>query len=207
LKINTLSRYLESMPSICENVTVIFTSLVDAESYLARYHPMALSEPSFRSIEICVQASPVIASLYTDKTVQEQEGRSHPIYVGCFTMTDSPWSRICAHLATYQSLNDLRIWFNLDATDLKSWDERVVEAAMFADLLKVRTKIKERFVLELPEIVVGRGWLGTIPRETGQGSRLQGRMLEEAPFTVVRGPRPNMKRVHMVGLSSLFPQG
>ncbi|KAK4444882.1 hypothetical protein QBC34DRAFT_169734 [Podospora aff. communis PSN243] len=208
--------YLECMPSICNHATVIFTNLIEAENYLTRYPPTlpesssaqkgAQTPASFRSIEICVQATTHLTSLYAEKVVQEREGRLHPIYNDCVTMTDNPWARVCAHLAMYQNLNDLRIWFNSSSIDLKPWYERVDETSMFADLLKVRTKSKGRFVLELPEINTGRGWLGTSAHETRQDRFLQGRILEEAPFTIIRGPRQNMTRVHMVGLGSLSYQ-
>lgn len=112
-------------------------------------------------------------------------------------MASNPWAWFCSHLVRHPNLDYVRIWF--DSRDLRPWHRRVSETKMFAGLFNVRTKSKESFILELPELPDPEYDPPRVATaRIGRHHFLEGDMLLEAPFTVIRGPRPNNWRLHMV---------
>jgi len=166
---------------------------------------------SFRSIELCIRTSPLLTEIYFPYSemafpgVNLSEGPNPNLGGSRLSMDNNPWARICSHLAYQPSLQDLRIWF--DTRDLRPWHRRVSEIRMFGRLFGVRTKSKERFILELPVLpdAIPEQSLDLSPHRMGRHHCLEGEMLDTAPFIVVRGPRPNNWRVHMVWTILLSP--
>jgi len=214
--------YLEALPSLYASVTFVFTDLTEAGDFLARYTPDPPSpSPSldqvlnpreeypatFRSIEICIRATNLLTELYfpyAEMAAPGVDGSASegplPVRSGGMrlSMENNPWARVCALLARQQNLHALRIWF--DTRDLRPWHKRVSEARLFAKLWDVRVKHREQFILALPELPERsspdqeQDW---VPFGLAPHHFLEGERVEEAPFVVVRGPRPNNWRVHM----------
>jgi hypothetical protein len=107
------------------------------------------------------------------------------------SMKNNPWQHLCDALVALPHLQDLRVW--LDASDLRPWHKRVSETRFFARLCDVRGPDKARFVLGLPELPERRG----PDSHALQGQYLEGGKLDDVPFVVERGTRPNNWRVHL----------
>jgi hypothetical protein len=98
------------------------------------------------------------------------------------------------------------MWF--DIKHLDGWAGRVWETIFFADLWKVevrrggmggRERGGGRFVLALPELGrrPGRQQTTEMDAGIGDGAYLVGDAVQDAPFTVVRGMRPNYWAAHI----------
>ncbi|KAK3352599.1 hypothetical protein B0T25DRAFT_567878 [Lasiosphaeria hispida] len=185
--------YLESLPSLYSSLTFLFTDLPLTADFLTRYTPTL----PLRSLELHIRATPLLTELYYPYSPAGPD----PVSAGGhITMAHNPWARVCALLAQQPppgttTLHSLRIWF--DTRDLRPWHKRVSETRLFAGLLGVRVLRKPRFLLELPELPVET-------RTASEGLEANhffagDAVLDGAPFTVVRGPRPNNWRVHFAG--------
>jgi hypothetical protein len=112
------------------------------------------------------------------------------------TRQNNPWQRLCDTLVDrIPPLRSLRIW--LDTSDLRPWHQRVSETRLLGRLRDLEVADKPRFVLCLPELPddfdPSFGQLG--------GHYLVGDKLDEWPFVVERGKRPNNWRVHLWHMS------
>ncbi|KAK3985176.1 hypothetical protein QBC44DRAFT_163487 [Cladorrhinum sp. PSN332] len=191
--------YLECLPSLYANTTFIFTDLVEAGSFLSLYasqkdeHGRELYP--IRSLELCIRTTQLMTELYypaaemgtnDDGPAASFGDNAHP----GLSMDNNPWQVVCDRLVALPNLQSLRIWF--DTRDLREWHKRVSETQFFARLFNVKVSQKERFVLALPHLPAPER--RTLPVH----HFLEGEMLEDAPFVVVRGPRPNNWRVHLM---------
>ncbi|KAK0643383.1 hypothetical protein B0T16DRAFT_333823 [Cercophora newfieldiana] len=204
---------MQSVSSIYDNVIIVFTHLLHADEFLSRCLPpapppvmasrsgyetgsqVAVAPPfSFRSIELCIRITHLLTEMYfpfLEVGINTTDGPS-PVHT-----INNPWARVCNHLARHPTLDSLRIWF--DSRDLRPWHRRVSETRMFAGLFNVRTKSKGSFILELPALPdAERDRSSDFDMRMGRHHYLEGDRLADAPFIVIRGPRPNNWRIHMV---------
>ncbi|KAL2022884.1 hypothetical protein VTK56DRAFT_4415 [Thermocarpiscus australiensis] len=184
--------YLECLPSLYSNTTFVFTDTSTVEHFLSRYGGDDERYP-LRSLELCIRATNLMTELYFPTAAGDDEGPP-AIFAGTarpgLSMSNNPWQRVCDLLAGLPSLQALHIWF--DSRDLRPWHKRVSEIRFFRRLFDVRVANKDRFVLALPELPDRRG---TPDLQVLEGHYLEGKNIQNAPFTVVRGPRPNNWRV------------
>ncbi|KAK4228557.1 hypothetical protein QBC38DRAFT_150927 [Podospora fimiseda] len=191
--------YLESLPSLYANTTFVFTDIGEAGSFLSIYgnqrdeHGRELYP--IRSLEICIRTTQLMTELYYPAAELGANDDGPPASFGDhshpgLSIDNNPWKVLCDRLVELPNLQSLRIWF--DTRDLREWHKRVSETRFFAKLFDVRVGQKERFVLALPSLPV-------VERRTLPVHHfLEGETLEDAPFVVVRGPRPNNWRVHLM---------
>ncbi|KAK4188276.1 hypothetical protein QBC35DRAFT_382906 [Podospora australis] len=191
--------YLESLPTLYSSITWVFTDLSDCHDFLSLYSSSPDRFP-IRSIELTIRTTQLLTELYypssssdgpnpTFGTQGQGGGSSHP----GISMENNPWSRVCDSLSQLKNLHSLRIWF--DTRDLRGWHTRVSETRFFAKLFNVKgVKNKKNFILALPQVPhFGPG--GSLNEAE---HHLAGEILEAAPFTVERGPRPDNWRVHLM---------
>ncbi|KAK4153011.1 hypothetical protein C8A00DRAFT_44017 [Chaetomidium leptoderma] len=191
--------YLECLPSLYSNITFVFTDTRTAGDFLSRYNQDPERYP-IRSLEFCLRLPNILTELYYPPAGNNGDegppaifaGRAHP----SLSLTNNPWARLCDELAALPNLQDLRFW--LDASDLRPWHKRVSETRFFGRLFDVRVPDKSRFVLGLPELPERRG-----PDSLALAAHyLEGHNMDNAPFTLERGPRPNNWRVHLRNIVS-----
>ncbi|KAK4201049.1 hypothetical protein QBC40DRAFT_172567 [Triangularia verruculosa] len=203
--------YHEALPSLCANTTFIFTDLSEAHEWLSLYGGSPEKLP-IRSLEICILTSQNMTELYfptseegPNPTFGHSNGSnsngsnsngsnsngsnsngSHPR----ISRRSNPWQRVCDQLAILPNLQSLYIWFH--SRDLREWHKRMSETCFFARLFHVHVKDRNKFVLALPDL--------PLKPKRGLPSHhfLENEMLEDAPFVVERGPRPNNWRVHLM---------
>ncbi|KAK0715269.1 hypothetical protein B0H67DRAFT_645041 [Lasiosphaeris hirsuta] len=197
--------YLECLPSLYSSLTFIFTDLTIAFDFLIRYTPTL----PLRSLELHIRATPLLTELYYP--TPSASGPAPTVSAGPLSASHNPWARVCDLLATQPALHSLRIWF--DTRDLRPWAARVSETRLFAGLFAVRVVSqmslfsnassvlggRARFLLELPELPESGESEGTAAVRRGLGPEhfLEGdEVLARAPFTVVRGARPDNWQVY-----------
>ena len=188
-------RYLECLPSLYSNTTFIFTDLIEASAFLTLYSNQHELYP-IRSLELCIRTSQLMTELYYPSAELGAAGDEGPpasfgdsAHPG-LSMENNPWQVICDRLVELPNLQSLRIWF--DTRDLRDWHKRVSEARFFQRLFDVRVGQKEKFVLGLPLLPAAA------KRGLPNHHFLEGEVVQDAPFVVVRGPRPNNWRVHLM---------
>ncbi|KAK4159839.1 hypothetical protein QBC43DRAFT_221082 [Cladorrhinum sp. PSN259] len=192
--------YLECLPSLYANTTFVFTDLVEAGRFLSIYgnkrdeHSGRELYP-IRSLELCIRTTQLMTELYYPAAELGANDDGPPASFGDnvhpgVSMDNNPWQVVCDRLVELPNLQSLRIWF--DTRDLREWHKRVSETRFFAKLFSVRMTQRERFVLALPHLPAAER--RTLPTH----HFLEGEVLDDAPFVVVRGPRPNNWRVHLM---------
>jgi hypothetical protein len=190
----TRPRYLECLPSLYANTTFIFTDTRTAGDFLTRYGGDPDRYP-IRSLELSIRVPNIITEIYFPPAISNGDEGPPAIFAGrarpTLSMQNNPWQHLCDRLVALPNLQDLHIWF--DSSDLRPWHKRVSETRFFGRLFDVRVPDKSRFVLDLPELPERRG----PDSQALQGHYLEGEKLENAPFTLRRGPRPNNWRVHL----------
>ncbi|KAL2141415.1 hypothetical protein VTI28DRAFT_2415 [Corynascus sepedonium] len=188
--------YLESLPSLYSSTTFILTDTRTAGEFLACYGTDAERYP-LRSLELCIRLPNLLTEIYYPPAVPGLDDEGPPaVFAGrarpTVSVRNNPWQRLCdALVALPTPLHDLRIW--LDSSDLRPWHKRVSETRFFARLSDVRGLDKARFVLSLPELPERRG----PDSHALQEHYLENDKLDDVPFTVERGRRPNNWRVHL----------
>ncbi|KAL2164889.1 hypothetical protein VTH06DRAFT_185 [Thermothelomyces fergusii] len=195
--------YLEALPSLYGNTTFILTDTRTAGEFLARYGADGARHP-FRSLELCIRLPNLLTEIYYPPAHGSGKGDEGPpaVFAGrharpALTAANNPWQRLCDALVALPALQQLRVW--LDSSDLRPWHKRVSETRLLGRLADVRGLDKSRFVLGLPELPARRG----PDSHALQGQYLEGAKLDEVPFTVQRGPRPNNWRNHLHHILSL----
>ncbi|KAL2130022.1 hypothetical protein VTI74DRAFT_6993 [Chaetomium olivicolor] len=186
--------YIECLPSLYSNTTFIFTDTPTAEEFLSHYASDTDRFP-IRSLELSIRATNILTEIYYPPNTPGNDEGPPPVFAGqarpSLNMANNPWQRVCDLLIKLTNLQDLRIWF--DSSDLRPWHKRVSEMRFFGKLFEVRVPDRNRFVLSLPELPTRRG----PDAQVLQGHYLEGEKIENAPFVVERGPRPNNWRVHL----------
>ncbi|KAK5657825.1 hypothetical protein OQA88_2898 [Cercophora sp. LCS_1] len=188
--------YIEALPSLYTHTTFIFTDIPCADEFISLY---TLSQTNLRSLEFSIRASNLLTELYFPYDELADPSSDGPILTGSarLSMSNNPWARVCDLLAQQQSLQSLRVWF--DTRDLRPWHKRVSETRLFGRLFDVKIANRDKFVLALPELPE-RNWeedTEYFPHGLAAHHFLEGKVTENAPFKVIRGPRPNNWRVHM----------
>ncbi|KAK4126517.1 hypothetical protein N657DRAFT_568453, partial [Parathielavia appendiculata] len=190
---------LECLPSLYANTTFIFTDTRTAGDWLSRYGGEPERYP-IRSVELNIRVPNIITEIYYPPASTNGDEGPPAVFAGrarpTLSVQHNPWQMLCDRLADLPNLQDLRIWF--DSSDLRPWHKRVSETRFFGRLFDVRVPDKRRFVLGLPELPDRRG----PDCQALQGHYLEGEKLENAPFTLERGPRPNNWRVHLRNIVS-----
>lgn len=170
--------YLEAVDSIYQDVTFCMTSPMIAVSFLNRYPPS-----TFRSINICVQMPPLMSDLYLSSGKHTFQVGNTPI-----TAQDNPWERLLQTLSRMTNLRELDLWVTT-MNNIRPWHDCAWEKKIFARLFDVRASRK--YVVNLPKLP------NRPPKAGHEDWYLTDEDLAEAPFTLVRGGRPDQWRVHM----------
>ncbi|AEO66424.1 uncharacterized protein THITE_2114520 [Thermothielavioides terrestris NRRL 8126] len=190
---------MECLPSLYGNTTFIFTDTGTAGAFLELYSQDMERYP-LRSLELCIRATNIMTEIYYPSAGPGGDEGPPAVFAGRarpgLSMSNNPWQRVCDQLAQLRNLHELRVWF--DSRDLRPWHKRVSETRFFGKLFDVRVPDKRRFVLGLPELPARRG----PDTHVLEGQYLEGERLEDAPFTVERGPRPNNWRIHLRSIIS-----
>ncbi|KAH6856136.1 hypothetical protein B0I37DRAFT_69568 [Chaetomium sp. MPI-CAGE-AT-0009] len=191
--------YVEALPSLYANTTFILTNTPTAVDFLTRYGDDPERRP-IRSVEICIRVTNIITEIYYPPAGRGRDEGPPAKFAGqarpTLSMTNNPWRHLCDGLVALPHLQELRVW--LDSSDLRPWHKRVSETRFFGRLFDVRGPGRARFVLGLPELPERRGPDTYDLRD----QYLEGANLDDAPFTVERGPRPNNWRVHLRNIVS-----
>ncbi|KAL2176882.1 uncharacterized protein P884DRAFT_270255 [Thermothelomyces heterothallicus CBS 202.75] len=194
--------YLEALPSLYGNTTFVLTDTRTAGEFLTRYGADGARHP-LRSLELCIRLPNLLTEIYYPPAHSRSKGDEGPpaIFAGrarpMLSVTNNPWQHLCDALVALPALQELRVW--LDSSDLRPWHKRVSETRFFRRLADVRGLDKARFVLGLPELPERRG----PDSHALQGQYLEGDKLDDVPFTVQRGPRPNNWQNHLHNILSL----
>lgn len=188
---NTTLRYQESKHTLYTTLTFVFTDHTTASTFIPLFGPSAL-----RSLELAIRIPLALKELYLPVTHPPPQ-RSLPSTFFPFSTQNNPWARTCAALAACTRLRRLSLWF--DIRHLDGWTGRVWERIFFADLWAVR--VRGDFVLALPQLDAA-GMRRRRPEGAasapGVDAYLAGEaVLDGAPFTVVRGPRPDYWAAHL----------
>ncbi|PSR80320.1 hypothetical protein BD289DRAFT_455383 [Coniella lustricola] len=172
--------YLESVDDLRSSLIFCFTDIVTARDFLAKHK----RSPSIRNITISLRIPNIFAEIYYPLT-DTGEPLAHP---GGTTLSfqRNPWQDLCRQLSLLSPLRSLHI--RLDTEDLRPWHKRVNEKHFFELLTQIQARDYVLYLPELPESLSQRG----LP-----GYYLEGDVLQDAPFEVKRGPRPNNWQLHL----------
>lgn len=186
--------YLECIESLYSTLTFVFTNTDTAEAFISAHPPSA-----FRSIELCIRASPILPELYSPRASEQGPLPTLPGQPPV-NAQNNPWARLCTSLIRCSALRQLEIWF--DVKDLRPWQDRVYEIRFFAALFNVKTsgggQGGESFILALPHVEREKRAFERRRRLEGvEESYLEGDSLAGAPFVVKRAPRPNYWQTHL----------
>lgn len=168
------------------NLTFCFTDILTARNFLARHR----RSKYIRNVTISLRIPNILSEIY----YPHADTGEAAVHAGGARLSfqSNPWQDLCHRLSLLSPLRSLHI--RLDSEDLRPWHKRVNEK-QFSELLS-RVKAQD-YVLYLPD-------LPEHPSQRGlPGYYLEGDLLQEVPFEVKRGPRPNNWQVHLSRVSLL----
>jgi len=147
-----------------------------------------LSKPwpahEFRSVDVSLLMTASLTDLYLRPGTGRASSGTVDRPATLVNNTNNVWESASRALASLPHLRNLRVW--IDSKDLRPWHTAAVETRLFASLSNVRRP--GQFVLCLPNLPADetkRGLSGL------SSSYLEGAELENKPFTVERGDRPD----------------
>lgn len=178
--------YSECVGALDNSLTFCFTDTIVARNFIAKHAPTKI----IRNIDISLRLKPLFTELY----FPGPDGEPQP-HIGGLPVTakDNPWEDLCRRLAGLTDLRRLHI--RLDSEDLRAWHKRVNEKSFCETLFQARAR---KYVVDLPTIP-DDPLLQGLP-----GCYLEGENLEDAPFEIVRGSRPNNWQLHLSRVSHLL---
>lgn len=149
------------------------------------------SDRTIRNLDISIRVKHLFTELYfPGEGAARPHINGHPV-----TATQNPWADLCRRIVAMPNLRQLHIYF--DAEDLRPWHQRVNERKFFEQLFHARAL---NYVLYLPELPDNPELCG-LPGTYVDGPQVT--TGEEAPFRIVRGPRPNNWQLHLSRVSHL----